>query len=86
MVAVGGAGVAGNVAGDERCGCRSSGEVEPEAMGHGEACGVVRWAPASAVSVLDTVVWPVGGRSHVGDELGGGACDEASCAHCDARE
>ena len=42
--------------------------------------------PAGAVSVLDTVVWPVGGRRHVGDELGGGACGEASCARCGARE
>ena len=66
--------VAGNDAGDELCGCRSSGEVEPEATGHGEARGEVLWASASAVSVLVTVVWPVGGRSHVGDKLGGGGC------------
>ena len=66
-------GVAGNVAGDDLGGCRSSGEVELEAMGHGEACGEVRWAPGDAVSVLDKVVWPLGGRSIVGDELGGGA-------------
>ena len=33
-------GVAGNVADDELCGCRSSGEVEPKATGHGEARGV----------------------------------------------
>ena len=66
--------VAGNVAGDKLCGCRSSGEVEPEATGHGEACGVVLRVPTSAVSALVTVVWPVGGRSHVGDELSGGGC------------
>ena len=68
-------GVAGNVADDELCGCRSSGEVKPEATGHGEARGVVLRVLAVAVSVLDAVVWPVGGRSHVGDELGGGGCD-----------
>ena len=67
--------VAGNVAGDELCGCGSSGEVEPKAAGHGEARGVVLRVPASAVSALVKVVWPVGGRSHVGDELGGGGCD-----------
>ena len=67
-------GVAGNVAGDDLGGRRSSGEVEPEATGHGEARGVVLRVPASAVSALDMVVWPVGGRSHVGDELRGGAC------------
>ena len=38
------------------------------------------------MSVLDTVVWPVVGRRHVGDQLGGGACGEASCARCAARE
>ena len=74
LVAVVEFGVAGNITGDELCGCRSSGEVEPEATGHGEARGVVLRVPASAVSVLDAVVWPVGGRSHVGDELRGGAC------------
>ena len=67
-------GVAGNVASDELCGCRSSGEVEPEATWHGEACGEVLWASTSAVSALVTVVWPVGGPSHVGDKLGGGGC------------
>ena len=67
-------GVAGNVAGDELCGCRSSGEVKPEATGHGEAHGVVLRVPASAVSALVKVVWLVGGRSHIGDELGGDRC------------
>ena len=74
VVAVGGAGVVGNVAGNDLGGRRSSGEVETEATGHGEACGVELWAPASVVSALVTKVWPVGGRSHVGDELGGGGC------------
>ena len=74
LVAVMELGVAGNVTGNELCGCRSSGEVKLEATGHGEARGVVLRVPASAVSVLDMVVWPVDGRSHVGDELHGGAC------------
>ena len=81
-----GLGVAGNDAGDELCGCRSSGEVELEATGHGEARGVVLWVPTSAVSVLDKVAWPLAGRSHVGDELGGGACGDASCSPYGARE
>ena len=84
LVAVVGLVVARNVAGDELCGCRSSGEVEPGATGHGEARGEVRWTPGDAVSVLDTVVWPVVGRRHVGDELSGRACSEASGARCGA--
>ena len=67
-------GVARNVAGDDFGGRRSSGDDEPEATGHGEARGEVLWVPTSAVSALDMVVWPVGGRSYVGDELRGGAC------------
>ena len=78
-------GVAGNVAGDDFGGRRSSGEDEPEATGHGEARGEVRWAPGDAVNVLDMVGWPVVGRRHVGDELGGGACGDASSARCGAR-
>ena len=74
LVAVVELGVAGNVAGDDLGGRRSSAEVEHDARGHGEARGVVLRVPASAVSVLDAVVWPVGGRSHVGDELGGNGC------------
>ena len=66
--------MAGNVAGDDLGGRRSSGEAETEAAGHGEARGMVLWAPAGAVSALVAMVWPVGGRSHVGDELGGGGC------------
>ena len=65
---------AGNDAGDDLGGRRSSGEVEHEATGQGEARGVVLRVPTSAVSALVTVVWPVGGRSHVSDELGGGGC------------
>ena len=70
----GGAGVAGSVTDDDLGSHQSSGEVETEAMGHGEARGAVLRTPASAVSALVTMVWPVGGRSHVGDELGGGGC------------
>ena len=79
-------GVAGNLAGDDLGGRRSSGEVEPEAMEHGEARGVVLRVPAGAVSAMDRVVWPVVGQRHVGDELGDGACGEGSCARCGARE
>ena len=74
MVVVVGLGITGNNVGDELCSCRSSGEVEPEATGHGKARGVVLRVPTSAVSALVTVVWPMGGRSHIGDELGGGGC------------
>ena len=42
VVAVGGAGVAGNIADDEFGGGRSSGKVELVARGHGEARGLVR--------------------------------------------
>ena len=85
MVVVG-LGVAGNIAGDELCGCRSSGEVEPVARGHGKGRAVVLQVPGNAVSVVDKVVWPLGGRSFIGNKLGGGACGEASCARCGARE
>ena len=42
VVAVGGAGVAGNDASNEFGGGRSSGKVELVARGHGEARGLVR--------------------------------------------
>ena len=42
MVAVGGAGVAGNVTSVDLGGGRSSGELGTEAVGHGEARGKVR--------------------------------------------
>ena len=45
-------GEAGNDAGDDLGGRRSSGEDEPEAMGHGEARGVVRQVPGDVVSVV----------------------------------
>ena len=41
LVAVGGAGVAGDVDGDDLGGRRRSGEVGVDARGHGEARGVV---------------------------------------------
>ena len=78
--------VAGDGAGDDFGSRRSSGEVELDARGHGEARGVMLRVPAGAVSVLDTVVWPVVGRRHVGDELGGGAWGKALCDHYGARE
>ena len=67
-------GEVGNDAGDDLGGRRSSGDDEPEATEHGEARGEVLRVPTSAVGALDMVVWPVGGRSHVGDELGSGGC------------
>ena len=63
-----------------------SGEDEPKATGHGEACGVVCWAPGDAVSALDMAVWPLGGRSIVGDELGGSACGAACCSRGRGRQ
>ena len=86
MVVAVGLGVAGNDADDELCGCRSSGELGLVARGHGEVRGVVLRVPGDAVSALDMVVWPLGGWSIVGEELGGGACGEASCGRYGARE
>ena len=73
VVVVVGLEVAGNNVGGELCGCRSSGEVEPVARGHGKGRAVVLQVPGNAVSVVDKVVWPLGGWSIVGDALGGGA-------------
>ena len=76
--------MAENVTGDDLGGRRSSGEVETEATGHDEARGVVLRAPASALSALVIMVWLVGGRSHVGDELGGGgySVSVVRCTRC----
>ena len=52
LVAVVELGVAGNIAGDDLGGRRSSVEVEHGARGHGEARGVVFWAPPSAVRAV----------------------------------
>ena len=49
-------GVAGNGAGDDLGGRRSSGDDEPEATEHSEARGEVLRVPAGAVSAMDTVV------------------------------
>ena len=62
------------------------GEVKLATRGHGKGRAVVLRVPGDAVSVVDKVVWPLGGRSIVGDELGGGTCDEASCGRYGARE
>ena len=72
--AVGGAGVAGNIAGDELCGCRGTGVVEPVAREHGEERAMVLRAPGDAVKLTAMVVRPLDGRSLVSDELGGDAC------------
>ena len=57
VVAVG-LGVAGNVTGDELCGCRSSSEAEPVARGHGKGRAVVLRVSGDAVSVVYKVGWP----------------------------
>ena len=67
-------GVAGMDAGDEPCGCRGTGVVEPVAREHGEGCAMVLRAPGDAVKLTAMVVRPLDGRSLVGDELGGDAC------------
>ena len=74
MVVVVGLEVAGKGIGDESNGCRSSGDLGLVAREHGEARGVVRWAPGDAVKLTDRVARSLGGRSLVGDELRGGAC------------
>ena len=61
--------VAGNDAGDERCGCRSSGEYELVGAVVLEARGQLLRVLRGAVKSVDMVVWPLGGRSCVGDEL-----------------
>ena len=67
-------GVAGINAGDEPCGCRGTGVVEPVAREHGKGRAMVLRAPGDAVKLTAMVVRPLGGRSLVGDELGGDAC------------
>ena len=71
--------VTGNDAGDELCGCRSSGEVELVAVGLLEAQGQLLRGLRDEVNSLGMVACPLGGRSIVGDELGGGACGAACC-------
>ena len=72
----GGGGARGrrNDAGDELSGWRSLGEIEPVAVVILEARGQLLRGLHGAVKSVDMVVWPLVGRSIVGDELGGGAC------------
>ena len=62
-------GVAGIDAGDEPGGCRGTGVVETVAREHGEERARVLRVPGVAVKLMATVVWPLDGRSLVGDEL-----------------
>ena len=62
-------GVAGIDAGDELCGCRGTGVVEPVAREHGEGRAMVLRAPGDAVKLTAMVVRPLDGQSLVGDEL-----------------
>ena len=62
-------GVAGIDAGDEPCGCRGTGVVEPVAREHGEGRAMVLRAPGDAVELTAMVVRPLDGRSLVSDKL-----------------
>ena len=79
-------GVAGNDTGNELCGCRGTGEVGPVVVVILEAQGQVLRGLRDEVNSLGMVACPLGGRSIVDDELGGGACGDASCSRYDARE
>ena len=59
---------------DDLGGCPSSGELGLVARRHGEVRGVVMRAPGGAVRLTGRVARLLRGRSHVGDELYGGAC------------
>ena len=74
VVVVAGLGVAGNDAGDESSGCRSSGEVELVGAVLVEVRGVFLQHLHVTVKLVGTVAGPLDGRSLVGDELRGGAC------------
>ena len=67
MVAVGGAGVAGNVVGDEFGSGRSSGEVELVTRGHGEGRARVLRDPAGAWKTKACSVASQRGCGHDGD-------------------
>ena len=71
--------VDGNDAGDELCGCQGTGEVRPIVVVLLEAQGQVLRGLRDEVNSLGMVACPLGGRSIVGDELGGGACGAACC-------
>ena len=62
-------GVAGNDAGDDLGGRRSSDEDELVGAVIMEARGQLRRGLHGAVRLVGMVVWPLGGRSYVGDEL-----------------
>ena len=72
-------GVARNDAGDELCGCRGTDEVGPVVVLLLKAQGQVLRGLRDEVNSLGMVACPLGGRSIVGDELGGGACSVACC-------
>jgi hypothetical protein len=69
VVAAVGLGVAGNDTGDELGGCRSSGEVGLVAAVVLEARGQLLRGLRGAARSVDSVAWPLDGRSYVGDEL-----------------
>ena len=69
-----GLGVAGDDAGDESSGCRSSGEDELVGAVLVEARGLILQHRRGTVKLVGTMAGPVGGRSLIGDELRGGAC------------
>ena len=74
MVVVAGLGVAGNDAGDESSGCRSSGEVELVGAVLVEVRGVILQHLHRTVKLVGTMAGALGGRSLVRDELRGGVC------------
>ena len=74
VVVVAGLGVAGNDAGNESSGYRSSGEVELVGAVLVEVRGVILHHLHMTVKLEGTVVGPLDGRSLVDDELRGGAC------------
>ena len=63
--------MAGNVAGDDLGGHRSSGEAETEAAGHGEARGMVLRAPGSAWKTKACSDSSLRACGHGGDMAGG---------------
>ena len=68
---MGGATVAGNVAGDDLGGRRSSGEAETESAGHDEARGMVLRAPGSAWKTKACSDSSLRACGHGGDMAGG---------------
>ena len=57
--------------GVQTCALPISGEDEPEATGHGEACGVVRWVPGDVVSAVMRSDSSLRIYGHGGDMAGG---------------